>query len=233
MSENRSGTVSAASALWVRGRSCRFIAGDAERGTGRRPPSRRSGAMADRPFPKGGLQSSACTMAAVPQPSVRFHERSRSFPSVPRISRRWIPSSVRPFCTVPSTARRLSRSPWPGTGRRVGVSPCVQRSCRKRIPTPRRPTASLSTGSRSFFCGPGSWRIHVAGPAALAESLRRHYADDATGRFDSEVIGKKIYDHAIEVVTVSSRTLFRPRGPRRPVGTAPRRLPHRIRPRRQ
>lgn len=50
----------------------------------------------------------------------------------------------------------------------------------------------------------GGWRIHVAGPASLAESLRRHYADEATGRFDSEVIGRKIYDHAIEVVTVAS-----------------------------
>lgn len=50
----------------------------------------------------------------------------------------------------------------------------------------------------------GGWRIHVAGPPSLAAELRRHHADDATGRFDSEIIGKKIYDHPIEVLAVAS-----------------------------
>ncbi len=46
----------------------------------------------------------------------------------------------------------------------------------------------------------GGWRIHVAGPAALSDSLRAHYTGTATGRFDSEIIGQRIYDRAIEVV---------------------------------
>lgn len=50
----------------------------------------------------------------------------------------------------------------------------------------------------------GGWRIYVAGPPELAAALRRHYAEDATGRFDSEIIGQRIYDRAIEVVSVKS-----------------------------
>jgi predicted NBD/HSP70 family sugar kinase len=52
----------------------------------------------------------------------------------------------------------------------------------------------------------GGWRLHVAGPEALADALRRHYAKDPAGRFDSEIIGQRIYDHPIEVVTVKSPT---------------------------
>ncbi len=50
----------------------------------------------------------------------------------------------------------------------------------------------------------GGWRIHVAGPESIAVALRRHYAEDAAGKFDSEIIGRRIYDHAIEVVSVKS-----------------------------
>lgn len=46
----------------------------------------------------------------------------------------------------------------------------------------------------------GGWRIHVAGPAELSDSLRRHYTETATGKFDSEIIGQRIYDRPIEVV---------------------------------
>ena len=46
----------------------------------------------------------------------------------------------------------------------------------------------------------GGFRIHVAGPAALADALRRHYTETAVGRFDSEIIGQRIYDRPIEVV---------------------------------
>ncbi|MSU35172.1 MAG: ROK family protein [Pedosphaera sp.] len=45
----------------------------------------------------------------------------------------------------------------------------------------------------------GGWRIWVDGPAELADSLRRHYLNDATGRFDSEIIGERIYDRPIRI----------------------------------
>lgn len=50
----------------------------------------------------------------------------------------------------------------------------------------------------------GGWRLWIQGPASLQEGLRRHYAEDATGRFDSEIIGERIYDHPISVVNTPS-----------------------------
>lgn len=50
----------------------------------------------------------------------------------------------------------------------------------------------------------GGYRIHVDGPPALAEALREHFAKSATGKFDSEVIGERIYGHPIEVVMTSN-----------------------------
>ena len=49
----------------------------------------------------------------------------------------------------------------------------------------------------------GGWRIWVQGPGRIAADLQRHYGDDAVGRFDSEIIGKRIYDHPITVVAAA------------------------------
>ena len=46
----------------------------------------------------------------------------------------------------------------------------------------------------------GGRRIWLQGPARLAEGLRAHYRDTAVGRFDSEIIGERIYGGAIEVI---------------------------------
>jgi predicted NBD/HSP70 family sugar kinase len=46
----------------------------------------------------------------------------------------------------------------------------------------------------------GGRRVHVAGAPGLAERLRAHYRDTPTGRFDSEIIGERIYDGALEIV---------------------------------
>ena len=48
--------------------------------------------------------------------------------------------------------------------------------------------------------GWGGWRIHFDGPKDPGEKLARHFRESATGRFDSELIGQKIFDHPIEVV---------------------------------
>jgi predicted NBD/HSP70 family sugar kinase len=50
--------------------------------------------------------------------------------------------------------------------------------------------------------GWGGWRIHLAGPAEIAARLQAHFRDTATGRFDSNLIGERIFDHPIEVVAV-------------------------------
>ena len=44
----------------------------------------------------------------------------------------------------------------------------------------------------------GGWRIHYDGPASLLAQLRDHYQNTAPGRFDSEMVGAKIFDHPLE-----------------------------------
>ena len=46
----------------------------------------------------------------------------------------------------------------------------------------------------------GGFRIYFSGPQGLGEALQRHYRETPTGKFDSEIIGKRIYDRPIEVV---------------------------------
>ena len=62
----------------------------------------------------------------------------------------------------------------------------------------------------------GGWRVWVDGPAGLAEGLAAHYRDTAVGRFDSEIIGERIYDHPISVV--ASRHLPEARSTTAPLG---------------
>ena len=46
----------------------------------------------------------------------------------------------------------------------------------------------------------GGFRIYFAGPAALAGRLQRDFQETATGRFDSNLVGERVYGHPIEVV---------------------------------
>lgn len=46
----------------------------------------------------------------------------------------------------------------------------------------------------------GGWRVYVDGPADLASKLAEHYRLTDVGRFDSEIIGERIYDRPIEVI---------------------------------
>lgn len=46
----------------------------------------------------------------------------------------------------------------------------------------------------------GGWRIYIDGPADLAASLRAHYTDTETGRFDADLVAFRMFDHPIDVV---------------------------------
>ena len=46
----------------------------------------------------------------------------------------------------------------------------------------------------------GGWRIYFDGPAALAAKLAAHYRETATGKFDSNLVGEKMFDHPLEIV---------------------------------
>jgi predicted NBD/HSP70 family sugar kinase len=47
----------------------------------------------------------------------------------------------------------------------------------------------------------GGYRIHLDAPRDLVDRLRAHFRDTPTGRFDSEIVGRSVYDHPIEIVT--------------------------------
>ena len=62
----------------------------------------------------------------------------------------------------------------------------------------------------------GGWRIYFDGPAAIAARLTAHYRDDATGKFDSDMVGTKMFDHPLEVV--NTRDLPAERSQSKPLG---------------
>ncbi|MSU40857.1 MAG: ROK family protein [Pedosphaera sp.] len=57
----------------------------------------------------------------------------------------------------------------------------------------------------------GGWRIHFDGPAVILAPLQNHYRDTAAGRFDSEVIGGKIFDRPLEIVAAQELPAARAR----------------------
>jgi len=62
----------------------------------------------------------------------------------------------------------------------------------------------------------GGWRIYFDGPAAIAAKLAAHYRDDATGIFDSDLVGAKMFDRPIEVM--NTQDLPPPRAQAKPLG---------------
>jgi len=46
----------------------------------------------------------------------------------------------------------------------------------------------------------GGFRLHFDGPAEMAARLAAHYRDTPTGRFDSNTVAEKMFDHPLEVV---------------------------------
>ena len=50
----------------------------------------------------------------------------------------------------------------------------------------------------------GGFRLHLDAPPALVALLRARFRDTATGRFDSEIVGERVYDHPIEIVATKN-----------------------------
>jgi predicted NBD/HSP70 family sugar kinase len=49
----------------------------------------------------------------------------------------------------------------------------------------------------------GGFRIHLDAPAPLVAELQRHFRENPLGRFDSRIVGERVYDRALEVVASS------------------------------
>jgi predicted NBD/HSP70 family sugar kinase len=46
----------------------------------------------------------------------------------------------------------------------------------------------------------GGFRLHVDGPAPLTARLAAHYRETPTGKFDSNLVGERMFDHPLEVL---------------------------------
>src|SRR5215468_947318 len=46
----------------------------------------------------------------------------------------------------------------------------------------------------------GGFRIHLQGPLALTTKLAAYYRDTATGKFDSNIVAERMFDHPLEIV---------------------------------
>jgi len=53
----------------------------------------------------------------------------------------------------------------------------------------------------------GGFRIHIAGPTELVEGLQRHYREAPTGKFDTVIMGEKIFERDFEVVSAAADRL--------------------------
>lgn len=53
----------------------------------------------------------------------------------------------------------------------------------------------------------GGARIHFCGPAELGERLRAYYRESATGRFDADIMGERIYGMPLEVIICDAAAL--------------------------
>ncbi|MDD3277086.1 MAG: hypothetical protein PHP93_08570, partial [Kiritimatiellales bacterium] len=56
----------------------------------------------------------------------------------------------------------------------------------------------------------GGNRILFAGPDEIFQRLENYYSESATGRFDSRIIGEKIYDHAIRIEKAAANEIPAP-----------------------
>jgi predicted NBD/HSP70 family sugar kinase len=62
----------------------------------------------------------------------------------------------------------------------------------------------------------GGWKIYFDGPKSLGDQLARHFRETPTGKFDSYLIGERVFDRPIEVVV--TRDLPPPRAVTKPLG---------------
>lgn len=67
-----------------------------------------------------------------------------------------------------------------------------------------------------FLWSRGGFRVYFDGPRATGEQLQRHFAEDATGKFDADLMGGRIYERPFEVVL--TRDLPPERAATKPLG---------------
>jgi predicted NBD/HSP70 family sugar kinase len=64
----------------------------------------------------------------------------------------------------------------------------------------------------------GGHCIYVAGPASLAANLRKYYQESATGKFDADIMGQRIYERPLTVRQVNLADLPPEKSATKPLG---------------
>ena len=53
----------------------------------------------------------------------------------------------------------------------------------------------------------GGWRVWFSGPADIGGRLQRHFAETSTGRFDADLMGRRIYERPFEVALADAASI--------------------------
>ncbi|MGD0019782.1 MAG: ROK family protein [Candidatus Limnocylindrales bacterium] len=141
------------------------------------------------------------------------------------------PESLEPFLVAPRVAPQLDAAFRPAVLARRALAEAVRRSgqgivgavaieqpgaavCAADVflfaeghPAAAASRAICERVVKSLLWSHGGSRVWVDGPPELVDALRRHYAEDATGRWDAQLMGNVIYGRTFEVVA-SSRSRF-------------------------
>ena len=64
----------------------------------------------------------------------------------------------------------------------------------------------------------GGWKVWFSGPADIGRRLQRHFAETATGRFDADLMGRRIYERPFEVALADAGDIPAARESTAPLG---------------
>ncbi|MHC1765287.1 MAG: ROK family protein [Verrucomicrobiia bacterium] len=64
----------------------------------------------------------------------------------------------------------------------------------------------------------GGFRVYVAGPAELAKAVAGYFRDTATGKFDADLMGNRVYEHPFEVIPAGQGSLPKEHANTKPLG---------------
>jgi len=67
-------------------------------------------------------------------------------------------------------------------------------------PQARGNFAFLERITKFLLWSRGGFRFYIDGPEALVAKLRSHYSESHTGKFDSMMVGEKMFDHPLEII---------------------------------
>ena len=139
-----------------------------------------------------------------------LNDNQRSTFDVPVVAPSVTPA-LDPLFRPAALARRAFEQTARGTGRPVPVRFALEQKggavshftidvVPEEHPSAAANLAMLERTVKLALWARGGFRIHIDGPVPLVEGLRAHFRATATGRFDSIMVGERVYDHPVEVV---------------------------------